>query len=219
MKPVQTIVYPADGPRDPRKRPFPVALYDPDGDPIALGSGGSTAILNPVNTIADLPDAPVGNPVCLVKTPAPVLYAWDGTSWVSLSSGASGAGTNGFVASTDRPIPTGNVLWAPMVGGAPADLVDWEVYSGATDDPSTGVAISENAPSGLAHDVLWIPLWPTGVPKGIAEWQLVVGATSADTTQHCVPKTTRPVGPQLRTLWAHVDVDGALISNSLEVYT
>lgn len=34
VKPVPTVVYPADGPKDPRKRPLPLTLYNPDGTPL-----------------------------------------------------------------------------------------------------------------------------------------------------------------------------------------
>lgn len=34
QKPVPTVLYPGDGPRDIRKRPLPLTLYDTDGNPI-----------------------------------------------------------------------------------------------------------------------------------------------------------------------------------------
>jgi hypothetical protein len=55
---VPTVVHTADAPRDPRKRPFPVTLYDESDNPIDLSSGGG--IPNPVPWLPLMPYAGPG---------------------------------------------------------------------------------------------------------------------------------------------------------------
>jgi hypothetical protein len=167
-----------------------------------------------VQTIDDLPTAPVGNPITLVRDEL-TLYWYDGTNWVSLSGGGGGGAgpyDSNVLIQKSQPAPsrmTYNTLWVALdTSGVPLEMSSWKIYTGLLGgDPDGSLFIQETTPA-PSSKALWIPLWPTGVPKASWEWLVVGSGSVAD--PHLALSTIRPSSPTANVLKVAPNIDGTM---------